>query len=57
MVYDIEFIRQADGKAPVVALHVIKLAGDSVAEVVSQADQLFQRLGTTPRLGLVRRSI
>ena len=49
MVYDIEFIRHVDGKAETLALHVIKLVGENVAEVVAQTERLFKQLGVVPR--------
>lgn len=49
MVYDIEFIRHLDGKAEALALHTIKLVGDSLAAVITQADELFGSLPVSPR--------
>ena len=49
MVYDIEFIRQVDGKAEAVALEVIRLVGDRITVVIEQAGELYRKLDTAPR--------
>ena len=49
MVYDIEFIRRVDGKAEELALDVIRVVGDTLASVVTRAEELFSALDTVPR--------
>ena len=49
MVYDIEFIRQIDGKAEALALDIIQLVADGIAGIVEQAEALYRRLDTLPR--------
>ena len=49
MVYDIEFIRQIDGKAEALALEVIRLVADQIAVVIEQASELYRRQDTVPR--------
>jgi hypothetical protein len=49
MVYDIEFIRHIDGKAEALALHAVRLVGERVAAVISQAEELYQKFETLPR--------
>ena len=44
MVYDIEFIRRVDGKAETLALDMVRLASETVANVIIKADELFRQL-------------
>jgi hypothetical protein len=49
LIYDIEFIRQIDGKAEALALEIIRLVADEITAVIHQADQLYRRLDMVPR--------
>ena len=49
MVYDIEFVRHLDGKAEALALHTIRLIGDTLAAVIVQADETFKSISVSPR--------
>lgn len=49
MVYDIEFIHRVDGKAKELALDVVRVVGDSLASVVTRAEELFRAVDTVPR--------
>jgi len=49
LVYDIEFIRHIDGKAEAPALGMVRLIGEHLASVVTQAEDLFRKFDTVPR--------
>ena len=49
LVYDIEFIRHIDGKAEALALGMVRLIGEHLASVVTQAEDLFRKSDTVPR--------
>ncbi len=54
MVYDIEFIREVDGKAEELALEVIQLVADGIAGIIERAEELYRKLDTLPRPWLSR---
>ena len=50
MVYDIEFIRDIEGKAEALALEVVSLVGsESLAAIIHRAEELYHTLDTVPR--------
>ncbi len=49
MVYDIEFIREVDGKAEELALEMVQLVADGIAGIIERAEELYRKLDTLPR--------
>ncbi len=49
MVYDIEFIRQVDGKAERLALDIVRLASENLTNVIIKANELFQEVAVARR--------
>ena len=49
MLYDVEFIRLVDGKAETLALDIVRLASDSLTDVIVKADELFRHVAVLPQ--------
>ena len=44
MLYDVEFIRRVDGEAETLALDMVRLASETVDNVIIKANELFRQL-------------
>jgi hypothetical protein len=49
MVYDIEFVRRVDGTAETLALDMVRLASETVDNVIIKANDLFRQLAVVPQ--------
>ena len=48
MVYDVEFVRRVDGKAETLALDMVRLASETVDNVIIKANDLFRQIAVVP---------